>query len=133
MNKQALRNFFPAIMIFLILNSAFLVLMKRLEGWGFDYSVLVFGNLIVFGVSALSYWMATRGLTTKNTHAFFRWVYGSVMIKLFLLAGIAFVYIMINKKEVNKPGLFFCMGLYIVYTFIEVSALMKVNKQKTNA
>ena len=38
-----------------------------------------------------------------------------------------------NKKEVNKPGLFFCMGLYIVYTFIEVSGLMKVNKQKTNA
>jgi len=133
MNKQVLRNFFPAIMIFLVLNSGFLVLMKRLEGWGFAYSVLVFGNLIVFGVSALSYWMATRGLTTKNTHAFFRWVYGSVMIKLFLLAGIAFVYIMINKKEVNKPGLFFCMGLYIVYTFIEVSALMKVNKQKTNA
>jgi len=38
-----------------------------------------------------------------------------------------------NKKDVNKPGLFFCMGLYIVYTFIEVSGLMKVNKQKTNA
>jgi hypothetical protein len=25
------------------------------------------------------------------------------------------------------------MGMYIIYTFIEVSALMKVNKQKTNA
>ena len=133
MTKQALRNFLPAILIFLVLNSGFLALMKRLEGWGFDYSVLVFGNLIVFGVSCLSYWMTAKGLTTKNTHAFFRWVYGSVMIKLFLLAGIAFVYIMVNKKEVNKPGLFFCMGLYIIYTFIEVSALMKVNKQKTNA
>lgn len=133
MNKQALRNFFPAIMIFLVLNSGFLAMMKRLEGWGFDYSVLVFGNLIVFGVCSLSYWMSVRGLTTKNTHAFFRWVYGSIMIKLFLLAGVAFVYIMATKKDVNKPGLFFCMGLYVVYTFIEVSALMKVNKQKTNA
>ena len=133
MNKQALRNFFPAIMIFLILNSGFLALMKKLEEWGFDYTVLVVGNLLVFGICFLSYWMAIRGLTTKNTHAFFRWVYGSVMIKLFLLAGVAFVYIMMNKKEVNQPGLFFCMGLYVVYTFIEVSALMKVNKQKTNA
>ena len=127
------RNFLPAIMIFLILNSWFLLMMKRLESWGFDYSVLVFGNIIVFGTSLLSYWMAVKGLTTKNNHAFFRWVYGSIMIKLFLLAGIAFVYIMMNKKEVNKPALFFCMGLYIVYTFIEVSGLMKVNKQKTNA
>ena len=133
MNKQALRNFFPAIMIFLVLNSGFLATMKKLESWGFDYGVLLFGNLIVFGISFLSYWMAVRGLTTRNNHAFFRWVYGSIMIKLFLLAGVAFVYIMMNKKEVNKPGLFFCMGLYVVYTFIEVSALMKVSKQKTNA
>lgn len=133
MNKQALRNFFPAIMVFLVLNSVFLAIMKSLDGWGFDYTVLVVGNLLVFGISLLSYWMAVRGLTTKNSHAFFRWVYGSVMIKLFLLAGVAFVYIMMNRQGVNKPGLFFCMGLYIVYTFIEVSALMKVNKQKTNA
>ena len=133
MNKQALRNFFPAIMLFLVLNSGFLATMKSLEKWGFDYSVLVFGNLIVFGISFLSYWMGVRGLTTKNPHSFFRWVYGSIMIKLFLLSAVAFAYIMATKKEVNKPGLFFCMGLYVVYTFIEVSGLMKVNKQKTNA
>ena len=133
MNKQSIRNFFPAILIFLILNSGFLAMMKRLQEWGFDYSVLVFGNLLVFGISFLSYWMAVKGLTTKNNHAFFRWVYGSIMIKLFLLAGVAFVYIVMNKEGVNKPALFFCMGLYIIYTFIEVAALMKVNKQKTNA
>ena len=133
MNKQFFRRFFPAIMIFLVLNSAFLAMMKKLENWGFDYSVLVIGNLLVFAISFLSYWMAVKGLTTKNNHAFFRWVYGSIMIKLFLLAGVAFAYIMMYKKEVNKPALFFCMGLYIIYTFIEVSALMKVNKQKINA
>lgn len=133
MNKQSLKNFLPAIMVFLVLNPGFLFLMKKFENWGFDYSVLVFGNIIIFGISFMSYWMATKGLTTKNNHAFFRWVYGSVMLKLFLLAGVAFVYIMMSKKDVNKPALFFCMGLYIIYTFIEVSALMKVNKQKTNA
>lgn len=133
MNKQSFRNFLPAIMVFLVLNSALLIMMNRLEDWGFDYTVLVFGNLVIFGISFLSYWMAVKGLTTKNNHAFFRWVYGSIMMKLFLLAGVAFIYIVMNKKEVNKPSLFFCMGLYIIYTFIEVSALMKVNKQKTNA
>ena len=133
MNKQSFRNFFPAIMIFLVLSSGLLIMMNRLDEWGFDYTVLVFGNLLIFGISFLSYWMAVKGLTTKNNHAFFRWVYGSIMIKLFLLAGVAFIYIVMNKKEVNKPSLFFCMGLYIIYTVIEVSALMKVSKQKTNA
>ena len=133
MNKQATRNFLPAIIIFLVLNSGFLAMMKKLESWGFDYSVLVFGNILIFGISFLSYWMGVKGLTAKNSHVFFRMVYGSIMIKLFVLAIAAFIYIMTMKKEVNKPGLFFCMGLYIIYTFIEVSALMKVNKQKTNA
>lgn len=133
MNKQATRNFLPAIIIFLVLNTGFLAMMKRLESWGFHYSVLVFGNILIFGISFLSYWMGVKGLTTKNSHAFFRWVYGSIMLKLFLLAAIAAVYILAMKKEVNKPGLFFCIGLYVIYTFIEVSALMKVNKQQTNA
>jgi hypothetical protein len=133
MNKQSFRNFLPAIILFLLLNSGFLVMTKNLEEWGFNYPVLLIGNLVVFAISFLSYYMAVRGLSTKNNHAFFRWVYGSVMLKLFLLAGVAFIYIMMNKKEVNKPALFFCMGMYIIYTFIEVSALMKVNKQKTNA
>ena len=69
-----MRNFLPAIILFLVLNSGFLTMMKRLEDWGFNYTVLVFGNIIVFGISLLSYWMAVKGLTTKNTHAFFRWV-----------------------------------------------------------
>ena len=132
MNKQAMRNFLPAIILFLVLNSGFLTMMKRLEGWGFDYTVLVFGNIIVFGISLLSYWMAVKGLTTKNNHAFFRWVYGSVMMKLFILAGVAFVYIMMNKQEVNKPGLFFCMGLYVIYTFIEVKSAARLNKKNGN-
>jgi hypothetical protein len=132
MNKQNFRPFLPAIILFLVLNSGFLATMKTLQGWGFDYPVLVFGNIIIFLISLISYWMGVKGLTTKNSHAFFRWVYGSIMLKLFLLAAVAFAYIMTMKKEVNKPGLFFCMGLYVIYTFIEISALMKVNKQKSN-
>jgi hypothetical protein len=132
MNKQAYRHFLPAIILFLVLNSGFLAAMKKLEQWGFDYPVLVFGNIIIFGICLISYWMGVKGLTTKNSHTFFRWVYGSIMLKLFLLAIVAFTYIMTMKKDVNKPGLFFCMGLYVLYTFFEVSALMKVNKQKTN-
>ena len=77
--------------------------------------------------------MGANGLQSKNNHAFFQWVYGSFIVKLFLLAGAAFIYIMTMKKDVNKPALFLCMGLYLIYTLIEVSGLMKMAKQKTNA
>jgi len=34
---------------------------------------------------------------------------------------------------VNKAALFTCIGLYFVYTFIEISVLLKLLKQKKNA
>jgi hypothetical protein len=55
------------------------------------------------------------------------------MIKFFLIAIAAFVYIMVAKKNLNKPALITCMGLYLVYTFVEVSSLQKLLKQKKNA
>ena len=72
-------------------------------------------------------------MKTKNTPAFLRGVYGGIMLKLFSCLIIAFIYIMTYKKNVNKPALFFCMGLYIVYTFVEVKALMKLSAAQKNA
>lgn len=132
MNRQAFRFFRPAIFIFLFLNIGFFTLQKSLTNWGFSQEVLVYGNIILFVISLVSFWMGAKGMKSKNNHVFFRMVYGSFMVKFFIIASTALVYIMVMKKEVNKPALFFCMGLYIVYTVAEVSALMKLGKQKTN-
>lgn len=133
MNKQALRFFRPAIFIFFLLNLGFFTLQNRLKEWGFHQEVLVYGNIIVFAICLITYLMSAKGLKSKNNHLFFRLVYGGFIIKLFLIAGIAFAYIMTFKKEVNKPALFLCMGLYVVYTIIEVNGLMKLGKQKPDA
>ena len=74
--------------------------------------------------------MGKKGLNNPNPHAFVRSVYGSIMIKLFLCIIVALIYIAIYQKQLNKPALFTCMGLYLVYTFMEVSILMKMLKHK---
>lgn len=127
-NRPVIRPFMPAIILFLVLNSAFLFFGSRWKEAGFDTDVLIIGNLILFAVTFLTYWMGSKGLTTKNNHAFFRSVYGSFMIKLIVFAGAALVYITQFKEQLNKPALFFCMGLYLVYTFFEVAGLMKLSK-----
>jgi len=100
---------------------------------GIDATVILFGNFILFAVTILSYWMMQRSFKSTNAQSFMRAMYGSFLAKFFVVAISAFVYIMVAKKEVNKPGLFICMGLYIVYTFLEVRSLMKMLKQKKNA
>lgn len=133
MNWQAIRYFRPAIIIFFFLNLGFFSLQNRLSEMGIDRQVLVYGNIILFTLFLISFLMVAKGQRSKNNHEFFRLIYGSFILKLFLLAGIAFAYIMTMKKEVNKPALFLCMALYIIYTILEVTALMKSGKQKPNA
>ena len=52
------------------------------------------------------------------------WYLFAISIGICLIA--AFIYISINKSHLNKPALFISMGLYLVYTFVEVSVLMKL-------
>jgi hypothetical protein len=133
MNWKVMRNFRPAIFVFFFLNIGFFSMQSRLSEKGFDHEVLVYGNIILFTIFLVSFMMVSKGQRSKNNHEFFRLMYGSFILKLFLLAGIAFAYIMTMKKAVNKPALFLCMALYVVYTIIEVTALMKSGKQKPHA
>jgi len=124
---------FPLIVFFILLNALFLSGKNFLERYGADQSVLIFGNLVLFSATLLSFFFARRGLMANNPHAFVRSVYASIMIKLFACLVAATIYIFFFRKNLNKPALFTCMGLYLVYTFIEVSVLTKLLKEKKNA
>lgn len=133
MGNSKLKGFMPVIIFYLVLNLVLVFARETLRGWNVDGNVVAVGNTLLFLITLLSFSLAQRGLRNPNPHAFVRSVYGSVMIKLFACIIAAFVYISIYKSNLNKAGLFICMGLYLVYTFLEISALMKLLKQKKNA
>jgi hypothetical protein len=115
------------------LNGFFISGKNMLNRWGVDQDVVFYGNLLLFLITLFSWLLAQRGLNNSNPHAFVRAVYMSVMLKLFVCIIAAFIYISIARTGLNKPGLFTCMGLYLFYTFLEVSLLMKLLKAKKNA
>ena len=127
------KPFSPVILLFIILNALFLTGRNTLEGWNVDQKVLIAGNILLFVITLISFLLAQRGLKSSNTHVFIRAVIGSIMIKLFVSIIAAFIYISVFKKQINKPALFICMGLYLIYTFLEVSILTKQLKLKSNA
>ncbi len=133
LNMRSRRKiFFPIIFLFIILNTLFISGRSFLERWGADQEVLIIGNLLLFIIFLMSFFVGQRGLKSTNPNVFVRSVYGSMMIKLFICIITAFIYISIYKKDLNKPALFTLMGLYLVYTFIEVATLTKMSKQKAN-
>jgi len=133
MNKDLLRLLRPLMIIFILINAFAITGKSWLEKNSVDQSVLIAGNLLLFLVSLTAFLITYRSLRSSNPQAFVRAMYGSFMIKFFLIAIVAFVYIMIARKNVNKPGLIACGILYIVYTVLETGALMKLLKQRKNA
>jgi heme/copper-type cytochrome/quinol oxidase subunit 3 len=131
--RKGLKGPIPIILFFVVLNGFFVAARPMLQRRGADMDVLLIGNAFLLVVSLLSYLLAKRGLTNSNPHAFVRGVYSGILLKLFVCMIAAFVYISIYKKDLNKPAFFTLMGLYLVYTFIEVSVLTKELKQQKNA
>jgi hypothetical protein len=125
----------PLIMIvvlFVVLSGFFVTGRGMLERIGADQEALLIGNLVLFLITLVSYFIATRGLKSTNPHAFVRSVFGSITIKLFACMIAAFVYIATYQKDINKPALFSLMGMYLLYTFVEVGALTRLLRQKSN-
>jgi hypothetical protein len=119
----------PFFLLFIILSCFFIAGKNLLIKNGIDHEVLIAGNLVLFLATVLSFIVYQRSLKPANPNASIRGMYGSFMIRFFVCLIAAFVYIMVAKKNVNKPALIICMGLYIIYTVIEVSVLQKLLKQ----
>lgn len=128
--RSKFREFVPIVLLFVIINALAISFRERWITWNVDQDVVIGGNLFLFIVTFFSFLIAKRGLQHKNPNVFMRSVYGSIMFKMFLSLIAAFIYIAIYKKELNKAGLFICMGLYLVYTFLEVSILTRMLRIK---
>ncbi|WP_276505034.1 hypothetical protein [Terrimonas pollutisoli] len=123
----------PMILVFILLSGFFIAGKLWLEKKGIDQEVLILGNLVLFAVSILTFWLTWRSLKSDNTHVFVRALYTGFIVKFFAIALAAFIYILLAEKNLNKPALFCMMGLYIVYSAIEVNTLLRILKQKKNA
>ncbi len=133
MNKNLLQATRPLLLVFVFITAFCITGKAWLEKNGVSQEVLVAGNLLLFGVSFIAFFITNKAVESQNPQAFVRAMYGSFMIKFFVVAIVAFIYIMVAKKNVNKPALIACAGLYIIYTGIETRALIKLLKQKKNA
>ena len=121
--------------VWIILNALIVFFSNRhlFAANGIDGTVLLIGNLILYIVTLTAMALTLKSFDNKNPQVFVRAVYGGFIIKFFVLATAAFIYIMVARKTVNRPALLICAALYILYTGLEIRELFKVLKKKENA
>lgn len=131
--EGAIKIFLPIIIVFLVVNVLPIVFSGSLAKLHVDPDLLLTGNLVLFLVTVLSFLLYRKAMMAGNTHSFIKNVYGGMFLKFFICIIAAFIYIFNARQAVNKGGVFVLMFLYLVYTFLEISILMKHSKQKKNA
>jgi hypothetical protein len=117
------------LVLFWVLNGLIVILWLFLPARRIDLRVLVWGNILLLILGMISVKMNLRALTHQNVQAFLRLMYGSFILKFFVLALAAFLYIYLEKEKLRKPALAGCFAFYIFYTFVELKSVMKKSKK----
>jgi hypothetical protein len=126
---KAFRAFVPIVIIYVVTTLLFIIIPSLEFLWNMDKRVMIAGNTILFAATFISFYLYTRSLANNNVHAFLRMIYGGMFAKMLICLFAALIYIMIVKKDVSKGAIFGCMFLYFVYTFVEISIIMKLSRK----
>lgn len=102
------------------------------EKYHIAISVVEGGNLILLIATAASFYFYSKSLQENRAQALLRNIYAGMYIKLGVCMVSAFLYILIAGKKVNKWGIILVLGLYLIYTILEISILFKKGKQQKN-
>ncbi|MEO7802171.1 MAG: hypothetical protein ABIR81_09235 [Ginsengibacter sp.] len=130
--KSRNKLYFPIVIIFVLLNAMFIVFRKALAARAIDADVLIVANLLLFILCIAGIYLQQKGLSASGTPAFLRSVYSAMMLKMFVCIIVFFIYAYV-AGDINKPALFASMGLYLLYTGLEVGTLMSTIRKKKHA
>jgi len=133
MTKLKLNNtYLPLIFIFVSVNALCVIFNDKLDGAGINHLVVQGANLLLFLLMFISAYMHLKALNNNNPHAFLRSVMGATVIKLFVIAGAVFIYLFVAGEQRSIYAVLVSMGLYIIYTGVELRGLFRMNKQNNN-
>ena len=118
--------------LFIIVNSFCFLFKNWLDAKNIDHLVVIGANCILFVLSATVYYMHKKAAQNKNPHAFVRSVMAGTFIKLVVIAIAVVVYLKLTEQNKSVYAIVAGIGLYFIYTFVEVKSAQRLNKQNGN-
>ena len=128
-NKVLIQAYRPVLLVFFVLEAVFIFFSTMLTAYGLDHRVLMCGNALLFIVTTISFVIYIKGLHNQNPHAFVRVMYGSMLVKFFVCLAAVLIYAVIARGAVNRNGVLGCFVLYVIYTYLEVRTLLRMNRK----
>jgi hypothetical protein len=120
----------PLTILFIITTALFIVFRSRLELKKVNAEVLIYANVLLFGVTMLNLYFQVRNLRNPNPNAVIRGVMAATFLKLFVLGAAVIIYLVAAGEARSVNAVFGGMALYIIYTWLEVRISLKLNPKK---
>ncbi len=133
MTKHKLSNtYLPLVFIFVAVNALCVIFNNKLDEWHINHLVVQGANLLLFLLMFGSAYIHIKAFYKPNPQAFLRSVLSATVLKLFVIAGAAVLYLLIAGEQKNTYAILAGMLLYVVYTTVEMRGIFKMNKQANN-
>ena len=133
MIQSLVKKFIPVTGLFLLVNMVVFIFGNSLKEYGFNIGFLIVANAILFILTFLGFYIQTKGVRSTNVNAFIRGIYSSLLLKMFVIVAAIVIYIVWMGGAVDTPSILTSMGIYLVYTSLEVIQLMKIARKKPDA
>ena len=120
----------PLMIAFVIITVFSLGFRVALETGKVNVNVVLGANLILFLFSMLNIYFQSKNIHNPNPNAVIRGVMAGMFLKLFGLAAAAVIYLFAAGSNRSVYAVFAGMGLYIIYTWLEVRISLQLKPKK---
>ncbi len=120
----------PLVIVYIVTTALFLAFRSGLEIIKMDVTVLICANLLLFVVSMLILYLQMKNLSNPNPNAMVRGVIGGTFLKLFALGAAVIIYLLAAGSNRSVNAVLGGMGLYIIYTWLEVKISLRLTAKK---
>ena len=125
-----LKPYRPLLILFVMINACVLVWKSRLLSMGIKYEVITVANMLLFLFTLVSLLLQVKAAANKNPNAIVRAVMAGMGLKLIGFASALLIYIYLAGKEKSAASVYVCLGLYLMYMWLEVRLFLKQNPKK---
>jgi hypothetical protein len=119
-----IKKLVPVLSLFVIANLFLILGYENNWGEGIKHKFIITVNLMLVGMSIFNF-IRINKLASSNPHAMVRSVMVGTILKMLVFAGSALAYASLKLGPVGIPTLLICMGLYLLYTWLEIQWTIK--------
>ncbi len=130
MAQERKLNNYHVLGLFVFVLGLSMLWQDKLAAYKINWVVVEGANAVLFVFTFLNIYFQKKNINNPNQSAVIRGVMAGTFLKLMGLAAAALIYLVVSGANRSVNAVFVGMGLYIIYTWLEVKISLQLKPKK---